>query len=66
MNTEKVTTKKSKFVIFSVIARLLLIFRKPCIYCGSRDIEIRGYVYDGANNYEYTLKKCNNCKSLFR
>lgn len=66
MNTEKARTKKSKFAIFSVITHLFWLFRKPCIYCGSRDIEIRGYVYDGANNYEYTLKKCNNCKSLLR
>ncbi len=66
MNTEKARTKKSKFAIFSVIARLFWLFRKPCIYCGSRDREIKGYVFDGANNYEYTLKQCNNCNSMFK
>lgn len=51
MNTEKARTKKSKFAIFSVIARFFWLFRKPCIHCGSRDREIKGYVFDGANNY---------------
>ena len=66
MNTEKATIEKRKFAIFSVIARLFWIFRKPCTHCGSRDREIRGYVYDGANNYEYTLKQCNSCNSMFK